>query len=155
MSEKRKRIGAIDIAIILLIAAAVAAFAFRGEIRKWFSEEADRVVTYEFRVENVDPAVAARLNVKTVLLASDGSSLGEVLVCTTESAENSETLTDGTVVGVPNGKLNLTGSVSARGYLSGEFVCLQNGETIVPGGTLRVSTGDAVFELLITSVQSH
>ena len=38
MSEKRKRIGAIDIAIILLIAAAVAAFVFRGEIRKWFSE---------------------------------------------------------------------------------------------------------------------
>lgn len=155
MNGKQKRIGAIDIAILLLIAAAVAAFIFRGTLRKWFAGEADRVVTYEFRVENVDPQVAQRLTVGTKLLASDGSVLGEVLVCNTENALTTETLTDGTEVGVPNGNLTLSGSVSASGYTEGDFIYLQSGALLVPGGTLRVSTVDAVFELVITSVQAN
>lgn len=154
MKEKKKHIGAIDIALLLLIATAIAAFVFRGSLQKWFAGEADHVITYEFRAENVDPQVAALLTVKTVLLGSDGSKLGEVLVCSTENAVTAETLTDGTIVGVPNGKLTLLGSVSAKGYTAGDFIYLQNGELLVPGGTLRVSTGDAVFELKITSVQA-
>lgn len=153
MNEKRRSISVLDVVIVLLIIAAVVAFIFRGELQKWVSGEADAVVTYEFRVTDLDPLVASNLTVGTKLLASDGSSFGEVLAVVSTAAETPEELTDGTVVGVANGKLDLSGSVTATGYRSGDFACLENGTVLVPGTTLRVSTGKAVFVFTITSVQ--
>lgn len=155
MKKERRKINALDVALVLLVAAAVAAFLFRGRLLKLFDEEGTQVVTYSFRVSQADPQVASYLTAGTKLLAEDGSSLGEVLVCTSSNAESEETLINGKVVRVVNGKLDLTGSVTAKGFSSGDFITLNNGTLLVPGGTLRVSTGLAVFVLTITAVQAQ
>lgn len=146
------RVGALDVLILLLIVAAVAAFFLRGRIQRLFAEEGTSVVTYTFRVTDVEPATAASMRPNVLLYSEDGMPMGEVLVCTSEIATDERALPNGQMVKVRNGLQLLSGTVTATGYEVDGFVYLNGGVLLVPGETVYVSTVDAFFALQITGV---
>ena len=146
------RVGALDVLILLLIVAAVAAFFLRGRIQRLFAEEGTSVVTYTFRVTDVEPVTAASMRQGVILYSEDGMPMGEVLVCTSESATDERALPNGQMVKVRNGLSLLSGTVTATGYEVDGFVYLNGGMLLVPGETVYVSTVDAFFALQITGV---
>ena len=152
--EKRRsfRINALDVLVLLLIVAAVAAFFLRGRVQKLFAEEGTSVVTYTFQVTDVETATAASMQTGVALYSEDGMPMGEVLVCTSDAATDEKTLPGGQMVKVRNGLLTLSGTVTATGYDVDGFVYLNGGVLLVPGETVYVSTVDAFFALQITGV---
>lgn len=154
--EKAKRrsfrIGGLDILILLLIVAAVAAFFLRGHVQRLFAEEGTSVVTYTFRVTDVEEATAGSMRQGVTLYSEDGMPMGEVLTCSSEAATDERILPNGQVAKVRNGLLLLSGTVTATGYEVDGFVYLNGGSLLVPGETVYVSTVDAFFALQITGV---
>ncbi len=146
------RFNALDVVIVLLVAAAVAAFCLRGRVSRFFAEEGSHVITYTFAVIDVEDVTAASLKAGVSLFSTSGVSVGEVLTCGSSAASDEQLLPDGRTVEVLNGLTDLTGSVTATGYSSDGFVYLDGGILLVPGGTLVVSTGDALFTFRITAV---
>lgn len=146
------RIGALDVLILLLIIAAIAAFFFRGRVQRLFAEEGTSVVTYTFRVTDVEAATAGSMRPGVMLYGEDGTPMGEVLTCASDVATDEKVLPGGQVVKVRNGLQLLTGTVTATGYEVDGFACLNNGVLLVPGETVYVSTVDALFALQITGV---
>lgn len=146
------RINALDVLLLLLIVAAVAAFFLRGRVQTLFAEEGTSVVTYTFEVTNVETATADSLKAGVRLCNEEGTPMGEVLTCTSGEATDEWTLPDGQVVRVRNGLRLLTGTVTATGYEADGFVCLNGGVLLVPGETVYLSTGDAFFAVKITGV---
>lgn len=153
MGKRAKRINAFDIILVVLVIALIVAFLFRTQIRDLFATKGERIVTYSFNVENLDPAVAAYLHAETELLSEDGSSVGTVLVCNVLPGSDEKILTDGTVVQVENGKMTLSGNITAKGYVSDDFIYLNNGTLLVSGDRMTVYTDCAMFNLMITAVQ--
>ena len=146
------RIGGLDILILLLIVAAVAAFFLRGYVQRLFVEEGTSVVTYTFRVTDVEAATADSMQAGIALYSEDGMPMGEVLACSSEAATDERILPNGQVAKVRNGLQLLSGTVTATGYEVDGFVYLNNGVLLVPGETVYVSTVDAFFALQITGV---
>lgn len=150
--RNRFRISGLDVLILLLIVAAVAAFFVRGQVRRWFVEEGTSVVTYTFRVTDVEAVTAESMRPGVALYSEDGAPMGEVLVCTSEAATDERILPGGQVAKVRNGLTLLSGTVTATGYEVDGFVYLNGGLLLVPGETVYVSTVDAFFALQITGV---
>ena len=154
--EKAKRrlfrIGGLDILILLLIIAAIAAFFLRGRVQMLFAEEGTSVVTYTFRVTDVEAATAESMQTGVTLYSEDGALMGEVLTCDSEAATDERILPNGQVAHVRNGLQLLSGTVTATGYEVNGFVYLNGGVLLVPGETVYVSTVDALFALQITGV---
>ena len=136
------------------MAAAIAAFCLRGWVRSLFADGESHIVTYAYTVTNVEPLTADSLQVGTALHSVDGLPMGEVLTCIRSEAADELTLSDGRTIRVLNGLLDLNGSVTAVGYLADGFVYLDGGILLVAGGELTVSTGDALFQIRITGVQT-
>ncbi len=153
-NKKKKRINALDVLLLLLIVGLVTAFFFRGQILSVFEEEETEVVTYSFLLSDVESAHAAYLQKDSTLYNSGGASVGKVLSVTVTDALDEKTLSDGNTVQVKNGFVDLTGTVTATGYTVGEFVYLSDGTLLVPGGTITVSTGDAIYTLTVTDVEA-
>jgi hypothetical protein len=153
-NAKKKRINALDVLIVLLIAAMIAAFFFRGQILSFFEEEETEVVTYSFVITDVEREHAAYLKKDCVLYNGGGESVGKVLAVVAAEATDDMLLADGNAVQVKNGSLDLSGTVTATGYTVGEFVYLADGTLLVPGGTVTVSTGEAIYTLTVTDVES-
>ena len=153
-TEKRKafRIGGLDVLILLLVVAAIAAFFLRGRVQRLFVEEGTSVVTYTFRVTDVEAATAESMQQGVTLYSEDGMPMGEVLTCTSAAATDEKILPNGQVAKVRNGLLLLSGTVTATGYEVDGFVYLNGGMLLVPGETVYVSTVDAFFALQITGV---
>ena len=154
--EKAKRrsfrSGWLDILILLLIVAAIAAFFLRGHVQRLFVEEGTSVVTYTFRVTDVEPATADSMQPGVTLYSEDGMPMGEVLTCSSEAATDEKILPNGQVAKVRNGLSELSGTVTATGYEVDGFAYLNGGLLLVPGETVYVSTVDAFFALQITGV---
>lgn len=148
-----KRFNALDVAIVLTVLLAVVAFFMRGRLEALFAEEADRVITYSYAVTDVEEETAAYLRAGSVLYTASGQEIGEVLTVTSADAADTEMLSDGRTVEVKNGLFDLSGTVTANGYEAQGFVYLECGQILVPGQTVTVTTGDAVFVLQITQVQ--
>lgn len=146
------RFNALDVLILLLIAAAIAAFFLRGYVKALFTEEGTSVVTYTFLVTDVEPETAGSLQAGRALYSADGTPMGEVLTCTSDAATDERILPSGEIVRVRNGLEVLSGTVTAIGYEAEAFVCLNGGVMLVPGETVYVSTGDAFFAFQITGV---
>ena len=151
---KKRRINALDVLIVLLIAAMIAAFVFRGQILSVFEEEKSEVVTYSFEITDVEKTHAGYLAKDSTLYNGKGQSVGKVLSVTAVDGTDEQILADGNAVSVKNGTLDLSGTVTATGYTVGEFVYLSDGTLLVPGGTLTVSTGEAVYTLTLTDVDA-
>ncbi len=155
MNERTKRrINALDVLIVLLIAAAIAAFCLRGRVRDLFEDGDSHVVTYAYEIADVEPAVADSIQVGKALYSTDGQPMGDVLTCVRAEATDEQTLADGRTVPVPNGLLDLSGSVTAVGYVTDGFVYLNGGILLVVGNEITLSTQDALFTVRITSVQA-
>lgn len=155
MNERTKRrINGLDVLVVLLLAAAIAAFCLRGWVRSLFSDGDSHIVTYAYAITDVEPLTADSLQVGTQLYSAEGLPMGEVLTCIRKEATDEQVLSDGRTVRVLNGLLDLSGSVTAVGYLADGFVYLNGGILLVAGGELTVSTGDALFTVRITSVQT-
>ena len=90
------------------------------------------------------------------IIGSSGSGKTTLLRCLNflETPDVGQILADGNAVSVKNGTLDLSGTVTATGYTVGEFVYLSDGTLLVPGGTLTVSTGEAVYTLTLTDVDA-
>lgn len=146
------RIGGLDVLILLLIVAAIAAFFLRGHVQRLFVEEGTSVVTYTFRVTDVEAATADSMQAGIPLYSEDGMPMGEVLACSAEAATDEKILPNGQVAKVRNGLVLLSGTVTAAGYEVDGFVYLNGGILLVPGETVYVSTVDAFFALQITGV---
>lgn len=146
------RINALDVLILLLIVAAIAAFLLRGWVQMLFAEEGTSIVTYTFEVADVEAVTAESLKDGVALYGADGTPMGEVLTCVSDAATDERTLSDGRVVRVRNGRQLLSGTVTATGYMAEGFICLNGGVMLVPGETVYVSTGDAFFAFSITAV---
>lgn len=146
------RVGALDVLILLLIAAAVVAFLFRERVQMLFAEEGTSVVTYTFRVTDVEAATAESMHAGVTLYSEDGKPMGEVLTCASEAATDEKILPSGQVAKVRNGLQLLSGTVTTTGYEVDGFVYLNSGLLLVPGETVYVSTVDAFFALQITGV---
>jgi len=156
MNEKGKRhINALDIILILLIVLVIVAFFFRSEIQNLFAKKGDATLTFSFRLDQADERVAAQFGSGTVLKDGDGNEIGTILDAKAEKAVSVETLADGTKVEVANGKTTVTGNVTAKGYVSGDFQYLNNGVMLVAGDTMFVSTGSAYVEIEILFAQSQ
>ncbi len=151
----KKRINALDILMILAVISLIIAFFFRAEIQSLFAQKGNTTMTIAFRMDPADADIAGLFSAGTVLMDADGNEIGEILNVRTADAFTPESLTDGTVVQVANGKQIVTGNLTAKGYLSGEFPYLNNGTMLVAGGRLQVSTGQAFAELEILSVQAQ
>lgn len=149
----KKRINLLDVVIVLVVIAAVAAFFLRGRIQALFKEEANNIITYSYVVTDVEEDTAAFLQAGETLFDESGKELGEVLSAVCSDATDAELLPDGRAVEVKNGKTEISGAVSAKGYEANGFVYLEGGILLIPGGTLTVYTVDAVFTLQITDVQ--
>ncbi len=155
MNERTKRrINGLDVLVVLLLAAAIAAFCLRGWVRSLFEDRDSHIVTYAYEIADVEPAVADSMQVGTTLYSTDGQSMGAVLTCTRSEAADEQRLSDGRTVPVPNGLLDLSGSVTAVGSVTDGFVYLNGGILLVAGNEIAVSTGDALFTVRITSVQA-
>ena len=154
--EKAKRrsfrVGGLDILILLLIVAAIAAFFLRGRVQMLFAEEGTSVVTYTFRVTDVEAETAVSMRPGTTLYSEDGAPMGELLTCNAEEATDEKILPNGQVAKVRNGLQVLSGTVTTTGYEVDGFVYLNGGVLLVPGETVYVSTVDAFFALQITGV---
>lgn len=150
---KKRRINALDVLLILLIAAMIAAFVFRGQILSVFKEEETKIVTYSFVVTDVEKEHASYLKKDQALYNPSGAEAGTILTVTVEDAMDEQTLSDGHTVQVKNGALDLAGTVTAVGYTVGEFVYLADGTLLIPGGTIEVSTGEALYTLTVTSAK--
>ena len=152
--EKQRsfRISALDVLVLLLIVAAVAAFFLRERVQTLFADEGTSVVTYTFRVTDVETATAESMQAGVSLYSEDGMSMGEVLACDADAATDEKTLPGGQAVRVRNGLQTLSGTVTATGYEVDGFVYLNGGVLLVPGETVYVSTVDAFFALQITGV---
>lgn len=153
-NTKKRRINALDVLIILLILAMITAFFFRGRILSVFEEEETEVVTYSFLLTDVEKEHAAYLQEDGMLYNGAGAFVGQVLTLTVSDGADDQVLDNGKTVQVKNGNLDLTGTVTASGYTAGEFIYLSDGTLLIPGGTLTVSTGEAVYTLTITSVEA-
>ncbi len=153
-TSKKKRINALDVLIVLLLIAMITAFFFREQIYSAFREDENQVVTYSFLLTDVEKEHAAYLKKDCLLYNSAGVSVGQVLTVSATDAEDEKLLDSGKTVQVKNGSLDLTGTVTASGYATESFVYLADGTLLVPGGTLVVSTGDAIYTLTITSVEA-
>lgn len=151
---KKSRINALDVLIVLLIAAMITAFIFRGQILSVFEEEETEVVTYSFVVTHVEKERAAYLTKDCTLYNSKGQSVGTLLAVTVTDGTDAQVLADGNAVQVKNGFLDLSGTVTATGYTVGEFVYLADGTLLVPGGTVTVTTGEAIYTLTLTDVEA-
>ena len=151
---KKRRINALDVLLVLLIAAMIAAFVFRGQILSVFEEEETKVVTYSFAITDVEKEHASYLKKDCVLYNDSGAEVGTVLDVTAADAVDEKTLSDGHTVQVQNGTLDLAGTVTAVGYTVGEFVYLADGTLLSPGGTIVVSTGEAIYTLTVTSAEA-
>ena len=154
-ATEKKRINALDILLILVVVLLIVAFFFRAEIRNLFARKGDVTITFSFVLDSVDETLASRFAAGTVLTDGDGKEIGTVLEVGNEPSVTQETLTDGTVIGVPNGRRTLTCSVTAKGYVSGDYRYLNTGAMLVEGGTLGVSTGTAYAEVRILHVQTQ
>ena len=152
--EKRRsfRIGGLDVLIVLLVVAAIAAFFLRGHVQRLFAEEGTSVVTYTFRVTDVEEATAGSMKTGVALFSENGTPMGEVLTCVAEEATDETVLPGGQIAKVRNGLQLLSGTVTATGYEVNGFVYLNGGVLLVPGETVYVSTMDAFFALQITGV---
>lgn len=146
------RVGGLDVLILLLIVAAVAAFILRSHVQRLFTEEGTSVVTYTFRVTDVETATADSMRQGVTLYSEDGTPMGEVLTCTSDAATDEKILPNGQAAKVRNGLLQLSGTVTSTGYEVNGFVYLNGGLLLVPGETVYVSTVDAFFALQITGV---
>ena len=151
---KKRRINALDVLLVLLIAAMIAAFVFRGQILSVFEETETEVVTYSFAITDVEKAHASYLKADCTLYNKSGAFVGTVLEVTATDSTDKKTLDDGHTVEVKNGLTDLTGTVTASGYTVGEFIYLSDGTLLVPGGTISVSTGEAIYTLIVTEVES-
>ncbi|MBO4366838.1 MAG: DUF4330 family protein [Clostridia bacterium] len=151
----KKRINALDILLILAVVSLIVAFFFRAEIQNLFAQKGDTTITIAFRMDPADKAVAELFAAGTVLMDAEGNEIGEILNVRIEDAHTAETLTDGTVVQVANGMRIVSGNLTAKGYVTGEFPYLNNGTMLVAGSRLQVSTGPAFAELEILSVQAQ
>lgn len=152
-TNEKKRMNALDVVIVLAIIASVAAFLLRGRIQAIFKEEASSIVTYSFVVTDVEETTMWSLRTGRALYSETGADAGKVLSVLYLDATDTQRLSDGREVEVKNGLSDLSGAVSATGYESDGFVYLEGGILLIPGGTLTVSTGDAIFTLQITNVQ--
>ena len=152
-TTEKKRFNALDVVIILVVIAAIAAFFLRGQFAELFRKEADHIVTYSYRITDVHQETAASLKAGSVLYAESGKTAGEVLTVVTSDATDERVLSDGQTVYVKNGLVDLQGTISATGYESEGFVYLECGILLVPGKTVMLSTGDALFALEIVQVQ--
>lgn len=150
---QKKRFNSLDVVIVLVVIAAVAAFFLRGQFATLFRKQADHVVTYSYRITDVREEIAASLKTGSELFVESGKSAGEVLTVNTKDATDAQVLSDGQTVYVKNGLVDLEGTVSANGYETDGFVCLECGLLLVPGKTVTLSTGDALFVLEIVQVQ--
>lgn len=151
----KKRVNALDILLILAVVLLIVAFFFRAETQNLFARKGDTTLTVAFRLEQTDSAVAELFAAGTVLMDAEGNTIGEILNVRVEDAYNTEELTDGTFVQVANGRKNVIGNLTAKGYLSGEFPYLNNGTVLLAGSRLQVSTGQAFAELEIRSVEAQ
>ncbi len=152
-TTEKKRFNALDVVIVVIVLAAVAAFFLRGQFATLFKKEADHIVTYSYRVTDVREEIAASLKAGSMLYVESGKSAGEVLTVTSTDATDPQMLSDGQIVFVENGLVDLEGTVSANGYKSDGFVYLECGLLLVPGKTVTLSTGDALFALQIVQVE--
>lgn len=151
----KKHINALDILLILAVVLVIVAFFFRTEIQNLFATKGNETLTISFRLNEVDRQIADQFAAGMKLMDENGNEIGDLLTVLTEDAQTPEALTDGTIVYVPNGKKLITGSITAKGYLSGEFSYLNNGSMVVVGGSLPVSTGTIFVELEIVSVSAQ
>ncbi|MBQ3003958.1 MAG: DUF4330 family protein [Clostridia bacterium] len=152
-TTEKKRFNVLDVVIVLVIIAAVAAFFLRGQFAAFFRQEAEQVVTYSYRVTDIRGEIASALKAGGELFAESGKSAGKVLTVNAADATDAQTLSDGQTVYVKNGLVDLEGTISANGYESEGFVYLECGLLLVPGKTVVLSTGDALFALQITGVE--
>lgn len=152
--EKRGsfRFNTLDVLVLLLMVASIAAFFLRGHVQKLFAEEGTSVVTYTFRVTNIEAATAESMRPGVTLYSAEGMPMGEVLACTSNAATDEKVLPSGQIAKVRNGLQDLSGTVTATGYEVDGFVYLNGGLLLVPGETVSVSTMDGFFALLITGV---
>ena len=154
MSTKtKKRFNALDVVIVLVVIAAVAAFFLRGQFASLFDKKADQIVTYSYRITDVQKETAASLKAGVLLYSESGKEAGEVLTVETSDATDAQTLSDGRTVFVKNGLVDLQGTVTAKGYDADGFVYLECGMLLVPGSVVKISTGDALFWAEIVQVQ--
>ncbi len=149
---KKKRINFLDVLIVLVIILAITAFFLRGKLLAFFEEDSSCVVTYSFAVEDLDGNHAAYLAAGTVLFNQSGEKTGDVLTVSRTAATDSLVLADGHTVEVQNGDVDIAGTVSATGYAAGSFIYLADGTMLIPGNSITVFTGEAVFVLRITGV---
>lgn len=155
--EKAKReshrFNGLDLLLLVLVLAVLAALLGRTWIRSLFREEGSAIVTYGFSVAGVEGQTAAYLREGATLYASDGSVMGELLTCVAGDATDEQELPDGRTVRVRNGLYTVNGTVTATGYETNGFVRLNGGALLVPGETVYLSTADAFFAAEITSVR--
>ncbi len=152
-TTEKKRFNVLDVVIVLVIIAAIAAFFLRGRFVSLFQKEADHIVTYSYRITDVRGEVAAALKAGGELYTESGKSAGKVLTVNSADATDERILSDGRTVLVKNGLVDLEGTVSANGYESDGFVYLECGLMLIPGKTAELSTGDAIFALQIVQVE--
>lgn len=149
---KKKRITVLDVLIVLAILLAVAAFFARGKILAFFQDDATCVVTYSFTATDLKSEHAAYLKAGGVVYNESGEKTGDVLTVSRSAATDTLTLANGHTVEVKNGDMDIAGTVSATGYAVDGFIYLADGTMLVPGETVTVFTGEAVFVLQITGV---
>ncbi len=149
---KKKHITALDVLIVLVILLAIAAFFVRGKILAFFQDDATCVVTYSFVVTDLKSEHAAYLKAGGILYNESGEKIGDVLAVNRSAATDTVTLANGYTVEVKNGDMDIAGTVSATGYEADGFIYLGDGTMLVPGETVTVFTGEAVFVLQITGV---
>lgn len=153
MNETKKwRWNLLDVMLLLLLVAAVVAFALRGWIWGLFDSGSSRVVTYTIAIEGVEEQTAASLKLGEPICDEHGHAAGKLLNCDSTEATDAVRLADGSTVQVYNELRDLTCTVVASGYEADGFVYLDSGILLVPGETLSISTGDAFFVVRITSV---
>lgn len=152
-TTEKKRFNILDVVIVLVVIAAIAAFFLRGQFAALFQKEAGHVVTYSYRITDVRGEIAAALKAGSELYVESGKSAGKVLTVLSSDATDEQMLSDGQTVLVKNGLVDLEGTISANGYESDGFVYLECGLLLVPGKTVMLSTGDAVFALQIEQVE--
>lgn len=152
-TTEKKRFNALDVVIVVVILAAIAAFFLRGQFAAMFQKEASHIVTYSYRITDVREEIAASFTAGSALYVDSGKRAGEVLTVNVTDATDAQTLSDGQIVYVKNGLVDLQGTISANGYQTEGFVYLECGLLLVPGKTVTLTTGDALFELEIVQVQ--
>ncbi|MBR4467375.1 MAG: DUF4330 family protein [Clostridia bacterium] len=151
----KRRINVLDILLILAVVLLIVAFFFRTEIQKLFAKKGDVTITFSFQLDQADPQIAAGLAAGTVLKDEDGNVIGEILDCRVEEAVDLLSTADGRTVSVANGRKKLTCSVTAKGYVSEDFLYLGNGRMLVSGDRMNVSTGTVFAEILVLAVNSQ